>query len=60
MNNYNIWVKTEDEKYNIIALVRNVGGKITGVSGCGDGYYIQMQATSDQAFLINKKLGGAA
>lgn len=59
-NNYNIYVDTETEKYNIIQLVREAGGKITGVSGCGTGYYIQIQATSEQAFLINKKLGGAA
>ena len=60
MNNYNIVVQTENEKYNIINLIRAVGAVLTGVSGYGSGYYIQLNATPEQVHLINKKLGGAA
>lgn len=60
MQNYNIYVATENEKYDILDLVRTTGGKITGVSGCGTGYYIQIQATPAQAHNINKRLGAAS
>lgn len=60
MQNYNIYVTTENEKYDILDLVRTTGGKITGVSGCGTGYYIQIQATPAQAHNINKRLGAAS
>ncbi len=60
MQNYNIYVNTENEKYNILNLARAAGAKITGVSGCGTGYYIQMDATPTQAHAINLELKGAA
>lgn len=60
MQNYNIYVSTENEKYNILDLIRAAGAKITGVSGCGTGYYIQIDATPTQAHAINLKLKGAA
>lgn len=60
MNSYNIYVNTETEKYDVINDIRAVGAKLTGVSGCGSGYYIQLDATPEQVFLLNKKLGGAA
>ena len=60
MQNYNIYVSTENEKYNVLDLVRAAGGKITGVSGCGTGYYIQINATPAQAHVINKRLGEAS
>lgn len=60
MQNYNIYVNTESEKYDILDLVRSTGGKITGVSGCGTGYYIQIQATPAQAHTINLRLGAAS
>jgi hypothetical protein len=60
MNNYNIYLATEKEKYNLIHLVRAAGAIITGVSGCGTGYYIQIDATPDQANEINAALEGIA
>lgn len=60
MQNYNIYVQTEPEKYQIMDMIRAAGGKITGVSGCGTGYYIQLQATPAQALTINKRLGAAS
>lgn len=59
MNNYNIYVNTETEKYDFINIARNAGAVITGVSGCGAGYYIQIDATEAQAGAINNALGGA-
>ena len=60
MQNYNIYLSTEDEKYNVMRLARILGANITGVSGCGPGYYIQLQATPGQAHQINKRLGEAS
>ena len=60
MNGYNIYVNTENEKYEVINDIRAVGAILTGVSGCGTGYYIQLNATPEQVYLLNKKLGGAA
>lgn len=60
MNNYNIVVNTEQEKYEVINDIRAVGAVLTGVSGYYDGYYIQLNATPEQVHLLNKKLGGAA
>lgn len=59
MNNYNIIAGTESQKYNIINIVRQAGAVLTGVSGCGTGYYIQIDATQQQADNINLMLGGA-
>ena len=59
MQNYNIYVQTENEKYDFMALARAAGAVITGVSGCGTGYYIQLQATPAQAHTINLRLGAA-
>lgn len=56
MNNYNIYTATEAEKYNVLAIIREAGGTITGVSGCGTGYYIQIQATPVQVHIINRRL----
>ena len=58
MNNYNITAATEAEKYNIIELIRSVGAILTGVSGYGSGYYIQLNATPEQVHTINSKLVG--
>ena len=60
MNSYNIYVQTEKEKYEVIRDIREAGAVLTAVSGCGTGYYIQLDATPDQVFILNKKLGGAA
>lgn len=55
-HNYNIYMATENEKYNFITIARNVGAIVTGVSGCGTGYYIQIDATEKQAEQINNTL----
>ncbi len=59
MNNYNIIAGTETQKYNIINIIRAAGAVLTGVSGCGTGYYIQIDATPEQADNINLMLEGA-
>ena len=56
MNNYNIVAMTEAEKYRIINIIRATGATLTGVSGYGAGYYIQLNATSLQATAINMEL----
>lgn len=60
MQNYNIYLETENEKYDFMNLARAAGAKITGVSGCGTGYYIQLSATPAQAHTINLRLGAAS
>jgi hypothetical protein len=56
MPNYHIVAKTSIEKYHIIDIIRTQGATLTGVSGYGSGYYIQMDATSLQASAINLAL----
>ena len=56
MNNYNIVAATEADKYSIIETIRAAGAVLTGVSGCGSGYYIQIDATPAQADYINRML----
>lgn len=56
MNNYNIYAANENDKYKIIEVIRKAGAVLTAVSGCGTGYYIQLDATQDQADAINKRL----
>ena len=60
MQNYNIYVQTENEKYDFMKLARAAGAVITDVSGCGTGYYICLDATPAQAHEINLTLKGAA
>lgn len=63
MNHYNIVAQTEKEKYRIIEMIRAAGAVLTGVSGYGCGYYIQLDATPLQVAALNKALangGGAA
>lgn len=60
MNNYNISAATENEKYKILEVIRAAGAVLTGVSGYGSGYYIQLDATPDQADRINNALQEAA
>ena len=60
MTNYNIYLNEENEKYNFIRLAREAGAVISGVSGCGTGYYIQLQATDEQAARINSALEAGA
>lgn len=56
MNHYNITTNDENEKYSIISLIRSVGATLTGVSGYGTGYYIQLTATPLQVAAINLEL----
>ncbi len=56
MHNYNIVARTENEKYKIIAMIRETGAVLTGVSGYGSGYYIQLSATPMQVTALNKAL----
>ena len=56
MNGYNIVAATENEKYNIIEMIRDGGAILTGVSGYGSGYYIQLNATPLQVLALNKAL----
>lgn len=60
MQNYNITANSETQKYNIIDIIRGAGATVTGVSGYGSGYYIQLDATPEQAEQINKRLEGIA
>jgi hypothetical protein len=59
MNNYNIIAETEKQKHFIINIIHLAGAVLTAVSGCGTGYYIQLDATPEQADNINLMLGGA-
>jgi hypothetical protein len=54
MLNWNIYLTTETEKYDFIQAIRAAGAELTGVSGCGPGYYIQFDATQDQADYIGR------
>lgn len=56
MENYSIYLSTEFEKYDLMHHARMCGAKITGVSGCGPGYYIQIDATAEQVDYINRNL----
>ena len=60
MQNYNIYLETENEKYDFMRMARAAGARITNVSGCGTGYYIQLDATPEQVHVINSTLKGAA
>jgi hypothetical protein len=60
MKNYNVYMTTEKAKYDFITTARRIGAIITGVSGCGTGYYIQIDATLDQVEKINAYLQGGA
>lgn len=56
MEAYSIYLPTEAEKYDCIRAAREAGAIITGVSGCGPGYYIQIDATPGQVKKINNAL----
>ena len=56
MTNYNIVASTDEIKYKILEVIRVAGAVLTGVSGYGSGYYIQLDATPEQAERINNAL----
>ena len=58
MSNYNIVASTENEKYRIVDIIRTAGAVLTAVSGYGNGFYIQLDATADQVERINNALLG--
>lgn len=60
MNNYNIVANNETQKYNIINVIHQAGAVLTGVSGYGTGYYIQIDATPSQVKAINASLEAGA
>ena len=56
MHNYNLYRETEAEKYQVMNIIKKAGAALTGVSACGTGYYIQLEATEKQAETINKMI----
>ena len=56
MKNYNIVASTEADKYSTLETIRAAGADVTGISGYGAGYYIQIDATEAQADYINRFL----
>lgn len=56
MHNYSIVASTEPEKYRLLSIIRAAGALLTGVSGYGNSYYIQIDATEKQAETINKMI----
>ncbi len=57
MENYSIYLSTENEKYTFMDIVRQAGAVLAAVSGCGSGYHISIQATPGQADRINAAWG---
>lgn len=57
MENYSIYLATENEKYDFMDIVRQAGAVLAAVSGCGSGYHISIQATPNQADRINAAWG---
>ena len=58
MENYSIYLHTENEKHSFIEIVRKAGAVLAAVSGCGTGYHISIQATPGQADRINSIWAG--
>lgn len=56
MENYNVYRETETEKYQVMKMIRAAGARVTNVSGCGSGYYIQFDATLEQANEIDRMI----
>lgn len=54
MNHYSIYLSQEWEKLELFAAVRNAGATLTGSSACGSGYYVQIDATPEQADYIDR------
>lgn len=57
MENYSIYLETENQKYSFIEIVRTAGAILSAVSGCGTGYHISIEATPSQAQRINTMWG---
>ena len=59
MENYSIYLDSENQKYSFIEIVRKAGAELAAVSGCGTGYHISILATPGQAERINRMWGHA-
>ena len=59
MKNYSIYLSTENEKNKFTRVTRIYGAEVAAVSGCGNGYYIQINATENQVNKINAYMMGA-
>lgn len=56
MKNYNVYRETETGKYQVMNMIRKAGARVTNVSGCGSGYYIQFDATPEQVNMIDEMI----
>lgn len=56
INSYNLYRETTAGKYEAMAMIRKAGATVTGVSGCGSGYYIQLNATPEQASELDRMI----
>lgn len=56
MNAYSLYRETAAEKYDAMRIVRAAGATVANVSGCGTGYYIQIEATAAQASEIDRMI----
>lgn len=59
MENYSIYLDSENQKYSFIEIARQAGAELAAVSGCGTGYHISILATPGQAEQINRMWGAA-
>lgn len=56
MEKYNLYRATETGKNAALEMINKAGATVTGVSGCGSGYYIQLEATPEQANRIDQMI----
>ena len=60
MSYYSIYLDTEKQKYDLMAICRAHGATLADVSGCGSGYHITIEATPAQVERINTAWGAVA
>lgn len=56
MENYNLYRATETGKNAALEMIKKAGATVTCVSGCGTGFYIQLDATTEQANRIDQMI----
>ena len=56
MEKYNLYRATETGKCAALETIKKAGATVTGVSGCGTGFYIQLEATLEQANRIDQMI----
>ena len=54
MKQYSVYLTTETEKYDVIRAIRAAGCRLTNVSGCGAGYLVSIEATSDGLEMLHR------